>query len=92
MAPNDKAESSVQLKLALSSEMLTLPGAAGPHFESQVMAGMRVIRAHWEEGGHYQLICKPNKQVGIVGHFWSLGMKQNQTKQTFSKICHEKVN
>ena len=68
--------------MALSSEMLTLPG----------IAGMRAIRAYSEEGGPYQLICKPNEQVGIVVHFWSRGRKQNQTKQTFSKICHEKVN
>lgn len=72
--------------------MLPLPGTAGPRFESLVMAAMRVIQAHSEEGGHYQLICNPNEQDGVVGHFWSRGRKQNQTKQTFSKICHEKVN
>lgn len=47
-------------KLALSSEMLTLPGAEGPRFESLVRAGMRAIQARSDEGGHYQLICNPN--------------------------------
>lgn len=63
--------------------MLTLPGTAGPRFESLVTAGMRAVQAHLEEGGHYQLICNPNGQDDRVGALLVSGQEREPDKANF---------
>lgn len=63
--------------------MLTLPGTEGPRFESLVTAGMRAIQARSDEGGHYQLICNPSEQDGVVGALPVSGQETEPDKANF---------